>query len=327
MQGNATTRWVAAEAAGAAAHNGATFHRRGSVPIVKVIGVGGCGDKVVQRMVSEGVAGIEFIAADTDRPAFPTRIDDEAVVLAAQEEKIQHAVSDADTVLIVAGMGGGTGARAATAVAKAARRMGRFTLAVVTKPFLFEGRQEAAEHGVAKLSQEVHSLIAIPNHKLPAISGDASRKELFAAAENTLCGVVRDLAYAIIRPGAIHDGLADVRTVIPGSLRVLATVGVGDAAGGNRARLAADAAMRSPLLDHGDLRRAGRVLVNVATAGNLGVRERHVVIAAIREAAAQDSTIVVGIVDDLSMDESMRVTVVATGFGMQPRRVAEAGDS
>lgn len=198
---------------------------------------------------------------------------------------------------------------------------------MVTKPFLFEGRQDAVEHSVAKLSQEVDSLIAISNHKLPAVSGDASRKESFAAAVNILCGVVRDLAYAIIRPGAIHDGFAEVRTVMSGPLRGLATVGIGVAAGGDRARLATDAAIHSPLLGHGHLRHAGGVLVNVATAGNLGVRERYVVVAAIREAAAQHSTIVVGIVDDLSKGETMRVTVVATGLGVQPRRTAEEGDS
>ena len=277
--------------------------------MIKVIGIGDCGGNVVQRMVSESIAGVEFIAAGG----------------LAQEAAIQQVICGADTVLIIAGMGSVTGAAAATAVAKTAQRMEKFTLAVVTTPFLFEeDRKEAADRGVAELTQEVDSLIAIPNHKL--VCEGVSQEDLFEASANMLCGAVRDVVYAITRPGAIHDGFSDVRVVMSGSCRGLATVGIGQAAGGDRARLATEAAIDSPLLDNRDLRRANGVLVNVTIAGNLRVSERRVVVAAICEAAAKDSTIVLGI-SDQSIGESMRVIVVATGLRIQPWRIAEEGDS
>ena len=276
---------------------------------VIVIVIGDCGN-VVQRMMSESIAGVEFIAAC---------IGDEAGGL-AQEAAIQQVIRGADTVIIV-GMGGVTGP-AAAAVAKTAQRMEKFTLAMVT-PFLFEDRKEAAERDIVELIQEVDSLIAIPNHKL-VVSEGVSREDLFAASANMLCGAVRDIIYAITRPGAIHDGFSDVRVVMSGSCRGLATVGIGQAAGGERARLATEAAISSPLLNR-DLRRANGVLV-VITAGNLRISERRVVVAAICEAAAKDSTIVLGIVVDQSMGESMRASVVATGLRMQPSRIAEEGE-
>ena len=299
-----------------------------SLPMIKAFGIGGLGGNVVQRLVAEGMSGIEVVVVDTDRRALEKSdiqttlwiggaitsglagTGHEAYSLPVREP-IRHAVGDADMVLIIAGMGGGTGTRAGLAVAKIARRMDKFTVAAVTTPFQFESRHEEAERGVAALNRGVDSLIAIPNHKLLVVGEAASREDCFAAAVDMLCSVVRDILHATTRPGAIHDGFADVRTVMSGPHGGLATVGIGQAAGRDRAWLAIEAAIHSPLLDDGSLRHADSVVVTVTTAHNLRLKELDVVSATVREAAAKDSTIVVGTVDDRSVGESMRITVVA----------------
>ena len=313
--------------------------------VIKVIGVGGCGGNAVERMLSEAMTGVDFIAANTDRQALeslnaPTVLqlgavttkglgagaDPEVGRAAAAEdrEKIQHALDGADMVFITAGMGGGTGTGAAPVVAQIAKGLDILTVAVVTKPFGFEMRNRVAEDGLDELRQHVDSLIAIPNDRLFDVIGeDASLQEAFSAADDVLRGAVQGIADIIIRPGMINVDFADVRTVM--SERGLAIMGTGQASGEDRAQQATELAIHSPLLDDIDLRGARGVVVNVTTGSNLGIREFQLVGNTIRELAAKDSTVVLGTVHDPDMGDDMRVTVVATGLGAPPALVVDNG--
>ena len=313
--------------------------------VIKVIGVGGCGGNAVERMLSEAMTGVDFIAANTDRQALeslnaPTVLqlgavttkglgagaDPEVGRAAAAEdrEKIQHALDGADMVFITAGMGGGTGTGAAPVVAQIAKGLDILTVAVVTKPFGFEMRDRVAEDGLDELRQHVDSLIAIPNDRLFDVIGeDASLQEAFSAADDVLRGAVQGIADIIIRPGMINVDFADVRTVM--SERGLAIMGTGQASGEDRAEQATDLAIHSPLLDDIDLRGARGVVVNVTTGSNLRISEFKLVGKTIHELAAKDSTVVLGTAHDPDMGDDMRVTVVATGLGAPPALVVDNG--
>ena len=304
--------------------------------VIKVIGVGGGGGNAVRHMMNSHVAGVEFICANTDAQAL--RDVDVRVALqlgvnmtkglgagANPEIGRQSAIEDrdriaeildgADMVFITAGMGGGTGTGAAPVVAEVARDMGILTVAVVTKPFPFEGRKrmQIANAGIELLQQHVDSLITIPNERLLAVLGSsASLIEAFKAANNVLLGAVQGIADLIIRPGMINVDFADVRTVM--SEMGLAMMGSGVASGENRAREAAEAALRSPLLEGVNLQGARGILVNITGGVDLSLGDFNEVGETIEEFASPDATVVVGTVIDPELTDELRVTVVATGL-------------
>ena len=303
--------------------------------VIKVVGVGGGGGNAVQHMVSRHVEGVDFIAANTDAQALKS-LDAQTTLqigsgvtkglgaganpevgrAAALEDRdrISEVLSGADMVFITAGMGGGTGTGAAPIVAEAAREMGILTVAVVTKPFNFEKRAEVADYGIRELSQHVDSLITIPNEKLLAVLGErTSMLDAFAAANDVLLGAVQGIADLIIRPGMINVDFADVRTVM--SEMGMAMMGTGRSSGDNRARDAAEAAIRSPLLEDVDLHGARGILVNVTAGPDLNIGEFTDVGNIIEDFASASATVVVGTVIDPEMGEDLKVTVVATGLG------------
>jgi len=305
--------------------------------IIKVIGVGGGGGNAVEHMLQQQIEGVDFICANTDAQALKnasaqTRMqlgttitkglgagaNPEVGRQAAQEdrERILEALHGADMVFITAGMGGGTGTGAAPVVAQIAREMGILTVAVVTKPFPFEGRKrmEIAEQGIRELTQHVDSLITIPNQKLLSVLGkDISLLEAFKAANNVLQGAVQGIAELITRPGLINVDFADVRTVM--REMGLAMMGTGVAVGENRAREAAELAVASPLLEEVSLSGARGVLVNITGGLNVSIGEFEQVGEVIKGFTSEDATVVVGTVIDPSMTDELRVTVVATGLG------------
>lgn len=305
--------------------------------VIKVVGVGGGGGNAVKHMILNAVEGVEFICANTDAQALKD-IDARTVLQlgsaitkglgaganpeigrqAAMEdrERIEEVLTGADMVFITAGMGGGTGTGGAPVVAEVAREMGILTVAVVTKPFPFEGRKRMAiaEEGIKQLQDRVDSLITIPNEKLLAVLGKAtSLLDAFKAANNVLLGAVQGIADLIIRPGMINVDFADVRTVM--SEMGMAMMGSGKATGENRARDAAEAAIRSPLLEDVNLEGAKGILVNITAGMDLSLGEFTEVGDTIEEFASSDATVVVGTVIDPEMKEELRVTVVATGLG------------
>jgi cell division protein FtsZ len=302
--------------------------------VIKVIGVGGGGGNAVQHMVSNEVKGVDFIAVNTDAQALDglgaertlqigssitkglgAGANPETGRAAAIEdrERLAELLSGADMVFITAGMGGGTGTGAAPVVAEVAKELGILTVAVVTKPFKFERRSKIADKGLAELVEHVDSLITIPNQKLHDVLGDGtSMKEAFAAANNVLLGAVKGIADLIILPGMINVDFADVRTVM--SEMGSAMMGTGRANGSNRARDAAEAAIRSPLLDDIDINGARGILVNVAGA-DLTMGEFMEVGDMVEEFASENATVVVGTVIDESLGDDMMVTIVATGLG------------
>ena len=238
-------------------------------------------------------------------------------------EEIAEILSGADMVFITAGMGGGTGTGAAPIFAEVARELGILTVAVVTRPFPFEGKKRSliADQGIMELSQHVDSLITIPNEKLLSVLGkNASLLEAFKAANDVLLGAVKGIADLIIRPGMINVDFADVRTVM--SEMGMAMMGTGYATGEGRAREAAEAAIRSPLLEDVNLHGARGILVNITAGENLSLGEFSEVGDTISEFASDDATVVVGTVIDADMGDEIRVTVVATGLGEM--RAAEA---
>ena len=312
--------------------------------VLKVIGVGGGGGNAVERMAADNMAGVEFIAANTDAQALlnlkvPNTLqlggattkglgagaDPEVGRHAALEDRdeIQRALDGADMVFITAGMGGGTGTGAAPVVASIAKGLDILTVAVVTKPFEFENRSRVAEDGIAQLTEYVDSVITIPNEKLLDLLGDdASLDDCFNAADEVLRGAVQGIADVIIRPGRINVDFADVRTVM--SERGMAIMGTGQASGEDRARDAVRKAIENPLLDDVDLRGARGVVVNITATTDLGMREFRTVGSMIRDFTAKDSTVVIGTVADPEMGDEMRVTVVATGLGSVGARPAIA---
>lgn len=305
--------------------------------VIKVIGVGGGGGNAVKHMIANKVEGVEFICANTDAQALKD-IDVRTVLQlgssttkglgaganpdvgrqAAMEdrERIAEILRGADMVFIAAGMGGGTGTGAAPVVAEVARDLGILTVAVVTKPFPFEGRKRMAiaDVGIKELSERVDSLITIPNEKLLSVLGKTtSLLDAFKAANNVLHGAVQGIADLIMRPGMINVDFADVRTVM--SEMGMAMMGTGRAVGENRAREAAESAIRSPLLEDVNLQGAKGILVNITAGLDLSMGEFAEVGNVIEEFASSDATVVVGTVIDPELTNELRVTVVATGLG------------
>lgn len=316
---------------------------------IKVIGVGGGGGNAVHHMISNQVEGVEFICANTDSQAL-NNIDAKTVLQmgsgitkglgaganpevgrqAALEDRDEIAaiLAGADMVFITAGMGGGTGTGAAPIVAEVAREMGILTVAVVTRPFPFEGRKRSvvAQQGIEALSQHVDSLITIPNEKLLDVLGkDASLLDAFKAANDVLLGAVKGIADLIMNPGMINVDFADVKTVM--SEMGMAMMGTGFAAGPDRAREAAEAAIRSPLLEDVNLEGARGILVNITAGENLSLGEFSEVGDTIEEFASDDATVVIGTVIDPSLKDEIHVTVVATGLGSANARPTKVVDN
>lgn len=307
--------------------------------VIKVIGVGGGGGNAVQHMVEGQIDGVDFICANTDAQALRNVGARSVIQLgngltkglgaganpnvgreAAMEdrERIAEALRGADMVFITAGMGGGTGTGGAPVVAEIARELGILTVAVVTKPFPFEGKKRMliADQGLEQLSQYVDSLITIPNEKLLSVLGKGtSLLDAFKAANDVLQGAVQGIADLITRPGMINVDFADVRTVM--SEMGQAMMGTGTASGENRAREAAEKAIGSPLLEDVDLRGARGILVNVTAGFDLSLGEFSEVGEVIEEFASENATVVVGTVIDPDLCDELRVTVVATGLGQE----------
>ncbi len=312
--------------------------------VIKVIGVGGGGGNAVKHMIENQVDGVDFICANTDAQALAD-VDARTVLqmggditkglgaganpdigrAAALEDRdrIADALCGADMVFITAGMGGGTGTGAAPVVAEVAREMGILTVAVVTRPFVFEGRKRTtvADAGMKELQQHVDSLITIPNEKLLEVLGKStSLLDAFKEANDVLLGAVQGIADLIIRPGMINVDFADVRTVM--SEMGMAMMGTGMAKGESRAREAAEAAIRSPLLEDINLQGARGILVNITAGLDLSLGEFSEVGDAIEEFASENATVVVGTVIDAGMADDLKVTVVATGLGAEAVRAA-----
>lgn len=310
--------------------------------VIKVIGVGGGGGNAVRHMVAHDVEGVDFIVANTDSQALAD-IESRTVLqlgtgitkglgaganpevgrAAALEDRdrIADTLQGADMVFVTAGMGGGTGTGAAPIVAEVAREMGILTVAVVTRPFSFEGKKRLsiADEGLRELEQHVDSLITIPNEKLMEVLGKSTTLlDAFKAANDVLLGAVQGIADLIIRPGNINVDFADVRTVM--SEKGSAMMGTGSASGENRAREAAERAINSPLLDDIDLSGARGILVNITAGLDMSLGEFSEVGAIIEEIASEDATVVVGTVIDPEMSDMLKVTVVATGLGLAEER-------
>ncbi|WP_085247271.1 cell division protein FtsZ [Gilliamella mensalis] len=309
--------------------------------VIKVIGVGGGGGNAVEHMIAEHIEGVEFFAANTDAQALKRIKVGQTIQIgtnvtkglgaganpevgrnSAEEDRevIRSAIEGADMVFIAAGMGGGTGTGAAPVVAEIAKELGILTVAVVTKPFGFEGKKRMAfaEQGISELAKHVDSLITIPNDKLLKVLGRGVKLlDAFAAANGVLKGAVQGIAELITKPGHINVDFADVRTVM--SEMGYAMMGSGRASGDNRAEEAAEMAISSPLLEDIDLSGARGVLVNVTAGLDLGLEEFETVGSTVRAFASDNATVVVGTTFDPDMSDEIRVTVVATGIGMDRR--------
>ena len=309
---------------------------------IKVIGVGGGGGNAVSQMIDAGIDGVEFIAANTDAQAlrqFKGRTllqigssvtkglgagaNPEVGRQAALEDRdrITEMIAGADMVFITAGMGGGTGTGAAPVIAQAAKELGILTVAVVTKPFHFEAkrRMTIAEQGIEELSKHVDSLIIIPNSKLPEVMGsDALLLNAFKAANDVLQGAVQGIAELITRQGLINVDFADVRTVM--SEMGQAVMGAGQAKGEDRAIMAVQAAIGSPLLEEVNLQGACGVLVNITAGMNMTMKEFEEIGSAVADLASDDATVVIGTVIDPEIGDELRVTVVATGLNDSQKR-------
>jgi len=304
-------------------------------PIIKVVGVGGAGGNAVNHMIEQGVEGVEFIAVNTDAQVLArnsarhqiqlgtsglgagAKPDEARSAALAERERLEESLAGAHMVFITAGMGGGTGTGAAPVIAEAARSLNVLTVAVVTKPFGFEGtkRMRLAEKGIEELSQHVDSLIVILNDKLEEVLGeDVTMDEAFRAADDVLNNAVAGIAEIINCPGLINVDFQDVRTVM--SEQGMAMMGSAKAGGIDRARIAAEQAIASPLLEGVTLAGARGVLVNItATRASLKHGEVKAVMNTVRSFAAEDATIIFGAVYDEEVGDDLRVTVVATGLG------------
>ncbi|NBY22200.1 MAG: cell division protein FtsZ [Gammaproteobacteria bacterium] len=304
--------------------------------VIKVIGVGGGGGNAVNHMVNSQVEGVDFICANTDAQALKSLQARSVIQLGNaltkglgaganpdigrqaaldDRDRILEVLEGADMVFITAGMGGGTGTGAAPVIAEIAREAGILTVAVVTKPFAFEGkrRRDMAEKGIDELSQFVDSLITIPNEKLlPVLGKDISLVKAFGAANDVLLGAVQGIADLITRPGLINVDFADVRTIM--SEMGLAMMGTGVGHGENRAREAAEAAIASPLLEDINLQGARGILVNITGGMDMAIGEFDEVGNVVREFASDDAAVVIGTVIDPDLHDEIRVTVVATGL-------------
>ena len=315
-----------------------------STAIIKVVGVGGGGGNAVEHMVNANIEGVEFICANTDAQALKKSsaktilqlghnvtkglgagADPDIGRQAALEDRdrIMDVLEGSDMVFINAGMGGGTGTGAAPIVAQVAKEMGILTVAVVTRPFGFEGkkRSQVADSGINELTQFVDSLITIPNEKLLSVLGrEISLLNAFGAANDVLLGAVQGIAELITRPGLINVDFADVRTVM--SEMGMAMMGSGKAQGEDRARIAAEAAISSPLLEDVNLSGARGLLVNITAGMDLSIGEFDEVGNTVKQFASENATVVVGTVIDPEMSGEMRVTIVATGLGNMAREEA-----
>jgi len=308
-----------------------------SVPesaIIKVIGVGGGGGNAVQHMLKHHVEGVDFIAANTDAQALKSVNADQILQLgesvtkglgaganpdigrqSALEDRnrIAELLDGADMVFITAGMGGGTGTGAAPVFAEVAKELDILTVAVVTRPFSFEKRTEIADKGIGELERHVDSLIVIPNDKLPSVLGEKTLVlDAFAAANDVLLGAVQGISDLIIRPGLMNTDFADVRTVM--SEMGKAMMGTGRATGENRAREAAEAAIRCPLLEDIALEGARGALVNVVAGSNLNLAEVFEVGNTVEEFTSKNCKVVLGMVVDPDWGDDLKVTVVVTGL-------------
>ncbi|ATC93352.1 cell division protein FtsZ [Pseudoalteromonas tunicata] len=305
--------------------------------VIKVIGVGGGGGNAVEHMVKRQIEGVRFITANTDAQALRKSSADITVQLgtkitsglgaganpnigrqSAEEDidTIRASLEGADMVFIAAGMGGGTGTGAAPVVARLAKEMGILTVAVVTRPFDFEGKKRAAaaDQGIAELAEVVDSLITIPNNKLLKVLGKGTTLlDAFAKANDVLYGAVQGIAELITRSGLINVDFADVRTVM--SAMGTAMMGTASATGPDRAQEAAEAAISSPLLEDVDLTGAKGILVNITAGMNIAIEEFETVGNHVKALASENATVVVGAVIDPEMTDELRVTVVATGLG------------
>tara|TARA_B100001250_G_C19772472_1_gene777848 strand:+ start:565 stop:1749 length:1185 start_codon:yes stop_codon:yes gene_type:complete len=314
--------------------------------IIKVIGVGGGGGNAVMHMLGSNIEGVEFICANTDAQALQTSgvqpvlqlgcgitqglgagSDPEVGRQAALEDRdsIMGVLDGADMLFIAAGMGGGTGTGAAPVVAQVAKEMGILTVAVVTRPFDFEGEKRAnvADEGITELKQFVDSLITIPNEKLKEVlGGEITMTDAFGTANDVLSGSVQGIAELITRPGLINVDFADVRTVMRET--GMAMVGSAKAEGEDRARRAAEDAIASPLLDDVDLKGARGILVNITAGQNMTIAEFEEVGSIVKGFAADDAVTIVGTCTDPDMPDSIRVTIVATGLGKSQPAVSPA---
>ena len=309
---------------------------------LKVIGVGGAGGNAINRMIGAGLRGVDFIAANTDVQALnqslaPTRLQVGKVVTrglgsggdpaqgrrAAEEDEqaLMDALSDSDMVFITAGMGGGTGTGGAPIVASLARQSGALTVAVVTKPFAFEGRRRMrqAEEGLAELRAEVDTLIIIPNERLLAVvEKGTSLTDAFAVADEVLLKATKGISDLVTVPGLVNLDFADVKSVM--SSRGNALMGTGRASGPNRAVEAAQAAVSSPLLEDVSIAGAEGVLVNITGGRDLTLFEVNEAASVVTNAAGEDANVIFGSVIDPNMDGDLMITVIATGFGhTEPR--------
>ncbi len=304
--------------------------------VIKVIGVGGCGGNAVEHMINRGVAGVEFIAANTDAQALKRSTARMQLQLgsgltrglgagarpeigrdAAMEDRdrIAEMIDGCDMVFIAAGMGGGTGTGAAPVVAQVAKDKGILTVAVVTRPFHFEGkRQKVAEAGIEELKKIVDSLIIIPNEKLMQVLGeDVSVLDAYAKANEVLHSAVSGIAEVINNPGLVNVDFADVRTVM--SEVGMAMMGSATVSGVDRAKIAAERAVASPLLEEVNLSGARGVLVNITASSGLKMKEYHDVMNTIKAFTADDAMVIVGTVIDDEIGDDLRVTMIATGLG------------
>jgi cell division protein FtsZ len=310
--------------------------RDASDTIIKVIGVGGAGGNAVEHMIREGVGGVEFICCNTDAQALkhssagvklqlgpglgaggkPERAREHAQ---NERENIADMLRGAHMCFITAGMGGGTGTGAAPIIAEVAREMGILTVAVVTKPFTFEGRRgKVAEEGLAELAQNVDSLIVILNEKLMEVLGEeVSMLDAFKVADNVLKNAVGGISEIINVPGLVNVDFEDVRTVMGEMGKAM--MGSATESGVDRARRAAEAAVASPLLEGIELSGAKGVLVNITASSSLGLKEYQEVMNTIHNYAAPESTVICGAVFDDGMEDQLRVTVVATGLGLKSK--------
>ncbi|MFC1749254.1 cell division protein FtsZ [Pseudomonadota bacterium] len=317
--------------------------------VIKVIGVGGGGGNAVEHMVAAEIEGVDFITANTDAQALKKSSAKTVLQLGADvtkglgaganpivgrdaaledREHIMEIIDGSDMLFITAGMGGGTGTGAAPVVAQVAKELGILTVAVVTRPFPFEGkkRNAIADEGIKELAQHVDSLITIPNEKLLYVLGkNVSLLQAFASANDVLLGAVQGIAELITRPGLINVDFADVRTVM--SEMGMAMMGSGKACGEERAREAAEGAVASPLLEDIDLAGAKGILVNVTAGLDMSIGEFEEVGNTIKEFASEDATVVVGTVIDPEMADELRVTVVATGLGQEEAAVVADADA
>ena len=314
---------------------------------IKVVGVGGGGGNAVAHMLQNAIEGVDFICANTDVQALKKSQATVQLQIGANitkglgaganpelgrqaaledRDRIQEVLAGTDMLFITTGMGGGTGTGAAPVIAQIAKDMGILTVAVVTRPFGFEGkkRMEQAMSGIRELEKQVDSLIVIPNEKLLAVMGkSAQMMEAFNAANGVLLSAVQGISELITRPGFINVDFADVRTVMEGMGSAM--MGTGVASGDGRAREAAEAAIHSPLLDEVVLRGARGILVNVTAGMDLTIGEYDEIGEIIHELASEDANVKIGMAIDPDMNGEIRVTVVATGLNMLKAEAVQMG--